>query len=319
MAIIKGTRNADAARKFVDWALSPEGAEDRPRRQGIRDSDQPQRRRCRRRCRTLTDDQGHRLRLREIRLVSESASACSSAGRRKSTRRRDEPLRAGSPSRLARRSVAIGFLARPVVRAAGQRARRRRGCATTSARTTRRRWCRRSRHGRAWLLPIGVAARRRRCCPPCARSRATRANALIAIGGARLRLPARARLRDRPARLFVSRGSPRVRRRSPAASTGWDSARRWRRRAFAMLFALGLAERGAFKGDAFVACSVVAVSVLVAIFTFFPVATILVQAVAGRRRRVLAARVRRAAVHREDLGRRLPRRRRRAAASRGTR
>jgi iron(III) transport system permease protein len=49
--------------------------------------------------------------------------------------------------------------------------------------------------------------------------------------------------------------------------------------AFAMLFALGIAERGAFKGDPFVACSVVAVSVLVAMFTFFPVVTILVQAI----------------------------------------
>ena len=48
--------------------------------------------------------------------------------------------------------------------------------------------------------------------------------------------------------------------------------------AFAMLFSLGLAERGYFKGDAFVAGSVVAVGLLVAVFTFFPVARILVQA-----------------------------------------
>ena len=37
-----------------------------------------------------------------------------------------------------------------------------------------------------------------------------------------------------------------------------------------MLFALGLAGRGYFKGDAFVAGSVVAVALLVAVFTFFP-------------------------------------------------
>ena len=49
--------------------------------------------------------------------------------------------------------------------------------------------------------------------------------------------------------------------------------------AFAMLFAIGLAERGAFKGDAFVACSAVALAALVATFTFYPVLTILVQAV----------------------------------------
>ncbi len=48
--------------------------------------------------------------------------------------------------------------------------------------------------------------------------------------------------------------------------------------AFAMLFALGLAGRGAFRGDAFVATSVVAVTALVALFTFFPVVRILASA-----------------------------------------
>jgi iron(III) transport system permease protein len=49
--------------------------------------------------------------------------------------------------------------------------------------------------------------------------------------------------------------------------------------AFAMLFALGLARRGYFKGDAFVAGSVVGVAALVAMFTFFPVFRILISAV----------------------------------------
>ena len=48
--------------------------------------------------------------------------------------------------------------------------------------------------------------------------------------------------------------------------------------AFGMMFALGLAGRGYFKGDAFVAGSVIALGVLVVVFTFFPVFTILVQA-----------------------------------------
>src|SRR5512139_3992806 len=47
---------------------------------------------------------------------------------------------------------------------------------------------------------------------------------------------------------------------------------------FAMLFALGLAGRGYFKGDAFVAGSAVAVAALVALFTFFPVFRILISA-----------------------------------------
>lgn len=48
--------------------------------------------------------------------------------------------------------------------------------------------------------------------------------------------------------------------------------------AFAMLFALGLAGRGFFKGDGFVAGSVVTVAALVAAFTFFPVGRILISA-----------------------------------------
>ncbi len=48
--------------------------------------------------------------------------------------------------------------------------------------------------------------------------------------------------------------------------------------ALAMLLGCGLAARGWFKGDAFVACSVVGVTALVALFTFYPVAKILVQA-----------------------------------------
>jgi hypothetical protein len=47
---------------------------------------------------------------------------------------------------------------------------------------------------------------------------------------------------------------------------------------FAMLFALGLAGFGYFKGDPFVAGSVVAVTTLVAVFTFFPVARVLISA-----------------------------------------
>lgn len=71
--------------------------------------------------------------------------------------------------------------------------------------------------------------------------------------------------------------------------------------AFAMLFAVGLAGRGFFKGDAFVAGSVVAVASLVVVFTFFPVFRILLGG-RGRQRTVLAAGVPRAPHHREDLG-----------------
>ena len=49
----------------------------------------------------------------------------------------------------------------------------------------------------------------------------------------------------------------------------------------AMLFALGLAARGFFKGDVFVAGAVVVVTVLVGLFTFYPVARILLSALQG--------------------------------------
>jgi len=48
-----------------------------------------------------------------------------------------------------------------------------------------------------------------------------------------------------------------------------------------MLFSLGVAARGFFKGDAFVAGAVAVVTVLVAFFTFYPVARILLSAVQG--------------------------------------
>jgi iron(III) transport system permease protein len=50
---------------------------------------------------------------------------------------------------------------------------------------------------------------------------------------------------------------------------------------FLMLFSLGLAARGFFKGDAFVAGAVVVIAVLVGLFTFYPVARILLSAVHG--------------------------------------
>jgi iron(III) transport system permease protein len=48
-----------------------------------------------------------------------------------------------------------------------------------------------------------------------------------------------------------------------------------------MLFSLGLAARGFFKGDVFVAGAIVVVTVLVGLFTFYPVARILLSAIQG--------------------------------------
>ena len=48
--------------------------------------------------------------------------------------------------------------------------------------------------------------------------------------------------------------------------------------AFSMLFALGLAERGNFGGDGFIAGSIVAILAATTVFTFFPILNILISA-----------------------------------------
>ena len=81
MAIIKGARNPEAARKFVDWALTVDAQKIGldlkeyaiPTNKAVPLPAQvPKPRRL----------QGHRLRLRQVRRGGASASACSPAGRR---------------------------------------------------------------------------------------------------------------------------------------------------------------------------------------------------------------------------------------------
>ena len=134
------------------------------------------------------------------------------------------------------------------------------------------------RHGRVWLLAIG---------------------AMLLLAAPLLRARHRAQIsRARPARSSAPpgssfsppRASPSARKagrsiRSPGYSgrlptgqygMGWGAT--LAATSFAMLFALGLAESGHFNGDAFIASSVVAIALSVAIFTFFPVVTILASA-----------------------------------------
>ncbi len=108
--------------------------------------------------------------------------------------------------------------------------------------------------------------------------------------------PTRSRRDSRSARRVgrSSRSRPRC-RRCARVNTDSGSAPRSSIASFAMLFALGLAGRGGFKGDGFVAASVVGVTLLVALFTLYPVARILALGGAGSRRRVRALRASRAA------------------------
>jgi iron(III) transport system permease protein len=59
--------------------------------------------------------------------------------------------------------------------------------------------------------------------------------------------------------------------------------------AFAMIFALGLAGRGRFHGDGFVAGSVVTVALSIALFTFYPVAKVLAAAIVDEHGAISAA------------------------------
>ena len=134
------------------------------------------------------------------------------------------------------------------------------------------------RHGRSWLLPLFalLAAAAALLAPRLGRG--ARANGLIAIGAAGFAW-------------FLAQGFA-------IGPAGWNfavladvfgplSARQYgmgfgaclTATAFAMILSLGLAGRGLFKGDAFVAGTVVAIAILIAVFTFFPVFRILVQAI----------------------------------------
>jgi iron(III) transport system permease protein len=133
-------------------------------------------------------------------------------------------------------------------------------------------------HGRSWLAPIGVLLVAGFAATAPRRSRTARANAMIAIGAMGFAYLLAQGFAIGPRGLaygWLAAASGPIAGSQHGLGLGAALAAS----AFAMLFALGVAARGAFRGDAFVACSVVAVSVLVATFTFFPVVTVLAQAV----------------------------------------
>jgi len=115
--------------------------------------------------------------------------------------------------------------------------------------------------GRWWLLALGGLLVLAACVVALGRGRSWRGNALVALGGSGLAsLLGQGFLIDQP---------------GMGAGAALVAA------AFAYVLATGLAERGYFKGDTFVAASVVGITLLVAIFTFYPVVTILLQAFVG--------------------------------------
>ncbi len=132
-------------------------------------------------------------------------------------------------------------------------------------------------HGRTWLLPIGALLIASACLASHRLDRGVRAHALLVLGAAGF---------------LYTFGQGFV-----IGAQGWSFealARAWgplagnqlgmglgaalTLSAFAMLFALGLAERGYFNGDAFIAGCIVAILASTAIFTFYPVLNIMVSA-----------------------------------------
>jgi iron(III) transport system permease protein len=132
-------------------------------------------------------------------------------------------------------------------------------------------------HGRPWLLPIGVFLAAGFALLPNNLPRRARANGLIAIGAVGLLYLAAQAFAIGP-RGFHFEALNALLGPLSGGQYGAGVGAALTAGALAMLFALGLAERGLFKGDAFVAGSVVAVALLVATFTFFPVLKVLVQA-----------------------------------------
>ncbi|MDQ2962259.1 MAG: iron ABC transporter permease [Pseudomonadota bacterium] len=130
------------------------------------------------------------------------------------------------------------------------------------------------RHGRIWLLPLGGLLLAGVALLSPRFDRAVRARGLLALGGAGFIY-------------FVLQGfaiGPRTWSFATLGEAlgplgvgqyGMGLGAFLVATAFAMVFALGLAGRGLFAGDGFIAACVVAIAVLTATFTFFPVLRIL--------------------------------------------
>jgi len=139
-------------------------------------------------------------------------------------------------------------------------------------------WLQASLHGRIWLWPLGALLALAGLLLAPGLARATRANALIAIGAVGFAGFFAQGFAIGPTGWYYES----LARTLPALAVGQYGVGLGAAlvaTAFAMLFSVGLAGRGFFKGDAFVAGSVVAVAALVIVFTFFPVFRILLSAV----------------------------------------
>ena len=137
------------------------------------------------------------------------------------------------------------------------------------------------RHGRGWLLPLGFLLIGGLAASTARTSRNLRALGWIAIGAGGFAYLLIQGFAIGP-RGFDDDWLRALLGTIGIGQSGMGLGAALTATAFAMIFAVGLAERGVFKGDTFVACSVVALAILVATFTFFPVLKIFLQAVTER-------------------------------------
>jgi iron(III) transport system permease protein len=132
-------------------------------------------------------------------------------------------------------------------------------------------------HGKGWLAPLAFLLVAGAALVPVVLERRARANALLAVGATGFAyLFAQGFAIGPSGWYFESLGT--VLPVLPRGQFGMGLGAALVVTSFGMLFALGLAGRAYFKGDPFVAASVVGVAALVAVFTFFPVARILISA-----------------------------------------
>ena len=132
-------------------------------------------------------------------------------------------------------------------------------------------------HGRGWLAPIGLLLAMGTALATVKSTRKARASAVLAIGATGFVYVLAQGFAIGPTGwYFASLAATLPALRGGQFGMGLGTALVIA--SFGMLFSLGLAGRGHFKGDPFVAASVVAVTALVAVFTFFPVVRILISA-----------------------------------------
>ena len=252
MAIIKGARNLDAAKKFYDWALT---AEAQKIGLDVKEYAIPTNRSVAAAAEGAQAHrhQGHQLRLREVRLERDAQAPARALGEGDQRKRRDDERDARRRDRAVVFWLAVGAVglpARALVRAAGQRVRCWRWIAHFAAQGSRARaGCRRARTVARWLCAAGRAARRRRAAAGAGpRRRTARANALIAVGAAGFLYLLRPGLRDRPDGLVcrVARPAAAGARRRGQYGMGLGAALVVA--SFAMLFALGLAGARLLQG-----------------------------------------------------------------------